>query len=106
MICILLECSASFRKSLQGLDYFAAEGARGFEDLSEVLGKTLALGASEDEVANLQESLKAGKQYLKGDFKVLLFLSVHIRLQIPHQMSFHERGVDHTGAPFHSPFLK
>ena len=78
MIRILLECSASLRKSLEGLDYFAAEGARGFEDLSEVLGKTLSLGASEDEVANLQESLKAGKQYLKGDFKVLLFLSVHI----------------------------
>ena len=77
MIRILLECSASLCKSLQGLDYFAAEGARGFEDLSEVLGK-MSLGASEDEVANLQESLKAGKQYLKGDFKVLLFLSVHI----------------------------
>lgn len=106
MIRILLECSASLRKSLQGLDYFAAEGARGFEDLSEVLGKTLALGASEDEVANLEESLKAGKQYLKGDYKVLLFLSVLIRLQIPHQMNLHERGVDHTGAPYHSPFLK
>lgn len=70
MLRILLECSASLRKSLQGLDYFAAEGARGFEDLSDVLGKTLALGASEDEVANLQESLRAGKQYLKGDYKV------------------------------------
>ena len=106
MIRILLECSASLRKFLKGLDYFAAEGARGFEHLSEVLGKNLALGASQDEVANLQESLKAGKQYLKGDFQVLLFLSVHKRLQIPHQMNFHERGVDHTGAPSHSPFLK
>ncbi|CAH3040100.1 unnamed protein product, partial [Pocillopora meandrina] len=31
---ILSECSASLRKSLQGLDYFAAEGARAFNDLS------------------------------------------------------------------------
>lgn len=29
---ILNECSASFRKSLQGLDYIAGEGARAFDD--------------------------------------------------------------------------
>ena len=34
---ILSECSASVRKLLQGLDYFAAEGARAFDDLSLVL---------------------------------------------------------------------
>ena len=36
---ILSECSASVRKSLQGLDYFAAEGARAFDDLRGCLCK-------------------------------------------------------------------
>ena len=67
---ILSECSASVRKSLQGLDYFAAEGARGFDDLSSVLEQVLENGESKERVQGLQEALKAGKLYLKGDVKV------------------------------------
>jgi len=37
MLQILAECKASVRKSLQGLDYFAAEGARAFEDLESLV---------------------------------------------------------------------
>ena len=59
---ILSECSASVRKSLQGLDYFAAEGA-------------VEVGAKKERVQGLQEALKAGKLYLKGEFKVIFFLS-------------------------------
>ena len=33
MLRVLAECKASVRKSFQGLDYFAADGARAFEDL-------------------------------------------------------------------------
>ena len=33
MLRILSECSASVRKSLQGLDYYAAEGTRTSDDL-------------------------------------------------------------------------
>ena len=33
---VLSECSASVRKSLQGLNYFAAGGARAFNDLSVI----------------------------------------------------------------------
>ena len=68
MFRILSECSASVRKSLQGLDYFAAEGSRAFDDLSDIVRQTANSGDSE---AALQENLKAGKLYLKGDFKVI-----------------------------------
>lgn len=72
MLRILAECSASVRKSLQGLDYFAAEGGRAFDDLTEILDTTLANGASSVAVTRLQELLKAAKLYLKGDYKVRL----------------------------------
>lgn len=39
MLRILTECKASVRKSLQGLDYFAAKGARAFEDLGSIVDK-------------------------------------------------------------------
>ena len=70
---ILSECSASVRKSLQGLDYLAAEVARTFDDLSAVLEQALENGARKEGVQGLQEALKAGKLYLKGDFKVIHF---------------------------------
>ena len=72
---ILSECSTSIRKSLQGLDYFAAEGARAFYDLSLVFEQAMEVGVSKERVQGLQEALKVGKLYLKGDFKVIFFLS-------------------------------
>ena len=39
MLRILSECSASVRKSLQGLDYVAAEGSRAFDTLGDVVEK-------------------------------------------------------------------
>lgn len=68
MLRILSECSASVRKSLQGLDYIAAEGTKAFDELSELINKTASTGASG---ASLQENLKAAKLYLKGDYKVM-----------------------------------
>ncbi|KAK3740137.1 hypothetical protein QZH41_007572 [Actinostola sp. cb2023] len=62
---VLSECRASVRKSLQGLDYVAADGARGFDDLALVLEGTLSPKRQQ-----LQEALKEGKLYLKGDYKV------------------------------------
>ena len=64
MLRILSECSASVRKSLQGLDYISSEGAKAFDDLSKLI--TEETGAVE-----LQEALKTGKLYLKGDYKVI-----------------------------------
>lgn len=68
---ILQECSASVRKSLQGLDYFAAEGTRAFEDLQSIVHDISLLRADASDWENMmQDSLKAGKLYLKGDSKV------------------------------------
>ncbi|KAK3746315.1 hypothetical protein QZH41_006887 [Actinostola sp. cb2023] len=69
MLRILTECSASVRKSLQGLDYYAAEGARAFDDLAGIVEKVYALSDLSEGDTGLLESLKAGKLYLKGDFK-------------------------------------
>jgi len=71
MLRILTECKASVRKSLQGLDYFAAEGARAFEDLGSIVDKISPFRADGAEWATAtHDALKAGKSYLKGDFKV------------------------------------
>ena len=59
MMRVLSECSASVRKSLQGLDNYAAEGARAFDDLA---------GIVENISTNVE--LDAGKLYLKGEYKV------------------------------------
>lgn len=67
---ILDECSASVRKSLQGLDNFAADGGKAFDDLLSLLETLSPLGCSEDSISYLKEALKAGKLYLKGDYKV------------------------------------
>ena len=66
MLRILSECSASVRKSLQGMDYFAAEGTRVFDVTSNLISDVD--GTLRETV--LQEVLKAAKLYLKGDFKV------------------------------------
>ena len=67
MLCILSECPASVHKSLQGLDYIAAEGAKSFDDLFELINQT---ANTVDSGRTLQEKLKATKLYLKGDYKV------------------------------------
>lgn len=66
MLRILSECSASVRKSPQGMDYFAAEGTRVFDVISNLISDVD--GTLRETV--LQEVLKAAKLYLKGDFKV------------------------------------
>jgi hypothetical protein len=67
---ILNECSASVRKSLQGLDNFAADGGKAFEDLLDLLETISFFGCDEKNVAKLREAIKVGKLYLKGDYKV------------------------------------
>ena len=68
---ILQECSASVRKSLQGLDYFVAEGTRAFEDLLSIVHDISLFRAHGSDRENMmKDSLKAGKLYLKGDYKV------------------------------------
>ena len=62
MLRILSECSASVRKSLQGLDYFAAEGARAFGDLASIVENSSLLRDDGGEwSARIMDVLKAGK---------------------------------------------
>jgi hypothetical protein len=59
------------RKSLQGLDYFSADGAKAFDDLQEVLeklGDRYQRGMSWSK--EISKNLKLAKRYLKGDYKV------------------------------------
>ena len=60
MLHVLNECKASTRKSLQGLDYFVAEGVPA---LNELEGLVLQLG-------ELGKSCKVAKFYLRGNFRV------------------------------------
>lgn len=73
MLRVFSECSASVRKSLQGLDYFAAEGARAFDDLVGMvhqMSENVAGGKEWEK--RMTEPLKASKLYLKEDFKVMI----------------------------------
>ena len=73
---ILKVCSASMRKSLQGLDYFSADGAKAFDDLQEVvekLGDCYQRGLSWSK--DISTKLKLAKRYLKGDYKVKSYLT-------------------------------
>ena len=68
---ILKVCSASVRRSLQGLDNFSAEGANGFDELEEIVNKleddhNKGLSWSKEQ----NERLKAAKRYLRSDYKV------------------------------------
>lgn len=68
---ILSVCSASVRKSLQGLDYLSANGATAFDDLEnlvENLGDEYGRGLKW--AKEITEKLKKAKRYLKGDYKV------------------------------------
>ena len=69
---ILSICSASTRKSLQGLDYVSSTGAQAFEELLDVVERIGDLGKGMDWAKDVQNRLRAGKRYLKGDFKVCI----------------------------------
>ena len=73
---ILSSCSATVCKSLQGLDYIAAEGAKAFEDLMGVVKKVGEVRQDSALARQLIDGLKNAKQYLKGDFKVCYIILV------------------------------
>ena len=71
MLRVVSECSASVRKSLQGLDYFASEGAGAFDDLAALVRQISQLGAGKKWETRVTQALNSDKFYLKGDYKVL-----------------------------------
>jgi len=78
---ILKVCSASHRKSLQGLDYVSAEGAKAFEELADVIEKLgdIPHGKGLSWAKDQSEKLKMAKRYLKSDFKVGLHIHYNIK---------------------------
>ena len=64
------ECVASVRKNLQGLDSYASEGARRFDDLLSLLDTLVKYGANEAVIAELKNNFRYLKQYIKSDYKV------------------------------------
>ena len=68
MLRVLSSWAATVRKSLQGLDYIAADGGKAFDELIEMVLKL----SNDDKVwvSRLQKALKEAKQYIKGDYKV------------------------------------
>ena len=74
MLRILSACSATVRKSLQGLDYVAADGASAFDDLAKMLQQhsPLVSVSTLGKVAEDSEEWKAlpkGRLQGKGNFK-------------------------------------
>ena len=67
---VLSVCTATVRKSLQGLDYVAADGAKAFDDLAVIAAKLENHGREKEWVSHCEGALKAGKQYIKADYKV------------------------------------
>lgn len=67
---ILSVCSASVRKSLQGLDYISSAGAEAFDNLCEVVQRLGESVMSMSWAKEQSDRLRAAKRYLKSDFKV------------------------------------
>lgn len=64
---ILQNCTATIRKSLEGLDYYLAEGWRSFDDLIAIVDSLETNEAQTKQITNL---LLGAKRYLKTDSKV------------------------------------
>ena len=69
---ILSVRSATVRKSLQGLDYFPADGGKAFDDLAEIVNKLTVHGCDREWVHYCENALKKGKSYIKSDYKVTI----------------------------------
>lgn len=68
---VLSVCSASVRKSLQGLDYISAMGGKAFDDLENTVEKIGdCFGKGLTWARQTDQNLKEAKRYLKGDYKV------------------------------------
>ena len=71
---VLDECSASVRKSLQGLDNFSAQGAEAFDELDKLVDKLADCGRMQVWAREIKQQLRSSKQYLKGDYKVFFLI--------------------------------
>ena len=92
---ILEAVQPSIRKSMRGLDNYAAEGGKAFDDLKEAANILGQIGKNKEWVEDVHKLLNDGKHYLKIQYKVhpqlyvlnniLVFvLSVNLWQKTPH----------------------
>ena len=60
MLRVLTACAASVRTSLQGLDYIASYGAKGFEDLCRIVETLKESGLDRETAKRWEMCLKEG----------------------------------------------
>jgi hypothetical protein len=72
---ILETCKSSTRKSLQGINYFAAEAGEAFDGIRKMIEDKVALWTDSE---RLIENLKRARFYLKSDYKVHVTRSSNI----------------------------
>ena len=79
---ILDVCSASVRKSLQGLDNFSAQGSQAFDDLATLTDNLVDCGKPPERARDVKQHLRSSKQYLKGDYKVRIIISLFCKVRM------------------------
>ena len=79
---ILDVCSASVRKSLQGLDNFSAQGSQAFDDLAKLTDNLVDCGKLPEWARDVKQHLRSSKQYLKGDYKVRIIISLFCKVRM------------------------
>ena len=67
---IISSCSATYRSSMQGLDYFTVDASKGFDTLMELVAVLRDQCIVSSECDALVRSLMRAKQYLKGTYRV------------------------------------
>ena len=72
---ILEECAASVRHSVEGLDYYVAEGGRAFRDIEEILE---GFDCEDEDIKKMKADLLEVKRYLKSDYKVFYTTIIHL----------------------------
>ena len=79
---ILDVCSASVRKSLQGLDNFSAQGSQAFDDLAKLTDNLVDCGKPPEWARDVKQHLRSSKQYLKGDYKVRIIIPLLFKVKM------------------------
>ena len=79
---ILDVCSASARKSLQGLDNFTAQGSHAFGDLAKLTENLVDCGRPPEWARDVKQHLRSSKQHLKGDYMVRIIISLFCKVRM------------------------
>ncbi|CAC5355562.1 unnamed protein product [Mytilus coruscus] len=67
---IISAIEPNIRKCMKGLDNYAADGSKAFEDLQKIIDQLGSIGKDKDWCEELKKSLSSSKQYLKLEYKL------------------------------------